>query len=221
MKTICFIEMEGILLDDNEYKADIEKTKDFSEKLINYFKENNIEFYLLSGHHEKIAKEKFENSYLKDLIPIERFIFVDDNYIQKKEEQDKQMHLENLEKDENYKDSYFKQVFIQEQLLKKNIDKKNAVLLCKDIWVDGYYTSRFSKIDFALFKNNLLNKGVKTQLVSGLIYYDLDIFQVKELIENFPVIQTYQLEKIVNEEIRKKLLENTDFSGLIKKRNPQ
>ncbi|MDD3159528.1 MAG: hypothetical protein PHQ98_01000 [Candidatus ainarchaeum sp.] len=219
MKKVCFIEMEGILTNYKDYTVDNNTANKFIADFKSFSKENNIKLYLLSGHHEKIAKEKFNNSFLKDFFSEDEFIFVDDNYIQNKHETDKMIHESNLEKDIEFSDSYFKQIIIQKILKELNLENSDALLFCKDVWVDAYYTTRFSKIDFALFETNLLDRGKKTDLISGLVYYNFDFNKVKELIENFPKLYTAQLEKKVNDEIKNVLLKDTDFSGLNKKRS--
>jgi hypothetical protein len=219
MKKVCFIEMEGILTDYKEYKVDKDTANKFITDFKEFSKENNIKLYLISGHHEKIAKEKFNNSFLKDFFLEKEFIYVDDNYIQNKHETDKMIHESNLEKDIEFTDSYFKQLIIEKILKEENFEKSDALLFCKDVWVDAYYTTRFSKIDFALFETNLLDRGKKTELLSGLVYYNFEFSKIKELIENFPKLYTSQLEKKVNDEIKKVLLKDSDFSGLSKKRN--
>jgi hypothetical protein len=217
MKKVCFIEFEGLLENEKEYVVDQNKARDFLSKLNDFSKKNNIELFLISGLHENVVKDRFKKSFASKIFDKEHFFFVDEKYINSKHDVDKKIHAENLEKDVNFSDSYFKQVKINEILLINKLNKEDVLLLCNDIWVDGYYTTRFSGIDFALFENNFLDRGNKVERISGLAYFSLEFDSVKILLENFPNVDFRSLEKYVFEKMKEVLLKDVDFSKLAKK----
>jgi hypothetical protein len=217
MKRVCFIEMEGILLSHDKYSVELAKARVFVKELTTFCKHNKIELFLISGFHEVAAKQKFAKSFLKKSFDKEHFFFVDDEYIYKKGENDAKRHKENLEKDQEFNDSYFKQVLIQQFLHDNHVKPYEALLLCNDLWVDAYYTTRFSKIDFAIFEKNITERGKSVKKVDGLAYFNLDSETVKVLLEHFPTIDLKPLDKFVFETMQKVLLKDTDFSNVVKK----
>lgn len=217
MKRVCFIVFEGILENSNKYLVDVDLATNFLKELKDYCEKNKIKLVLVSGFYKKTAQEKFENSFVKKFFNKKDFFYVDDDYINEKSDADKKVHLENLIKNDEFNDSYFKQVIIQKFLKENNFEASEAILLCNDIWVDAYYTTRFSKIDFALFENNLRDRGKMTNFILGLAYFNLNFDSVKILFENFPKTDLSLLNKFVFEKMQEVLLKDVDFSGVVKK----
>jgi len=199
MKRLCFIEMEGVLSSISHYKADEKKVTVFLKELTKFCKTNKIELYLVSGYHEPVAESKFYENKFNDFFDKKHFLHVSEDYISKKADADKELHKKNLEKDKNFLDNYHKQVVILDLLKEKDIRPKDALLLSDDIWVDGYYTNRFSKIDFAIFEGNVVDRGKTVDRINGLAYFSLDFSSVKLLLENFPTTNTAALDKYVFE----------------------
>ncbi len=206
MKKLCFVELEGLLTNYKSYSANDAKIKDFVKSLHSFCKENKIEVFLVSGHHETIAKQKILEKKFHEFFDKEHFVFVDELYIESKGEDDKKLHRDNLAKDPEFNDSFFKQVLIQRVLKEKDVNQKDALLLCNDVWVDGYYTTKFSKIDFALFEENLTDRGNKVERLSGLAYFNFDFDSVKQLLTNFPKVDFASLDKYVFEVMKSVLV---------------
>ncbi|MEK6958419.1 MAG: hypothetical protein AABW59_00055 [archaeon] len=207
MKKLCFVEMEGVLLSSGAYAADGGKAKDFIGALYNFCKSNKIELYLISGFHEPVAHKKFESSYLSKIFDKSHFICVDEKYICSKAEQDQKIHREKLLVDPEFCDSYHKQVMIKEMLAKNNLSPGEALLLADDFWVDGYYSVRFSKIDFAIFEENMLDRGKPfSERIQGMAYFTLDFDSAKLLLENFPKVDLKYLDKFVFETMKNLLV---------------
>ncbi|OQA30786.1 MAG: hypothetical protein BWY55_00770 [archaeon ADurb.Bin336] len=209
MKKVCFLGFEGIIDSFKEYTPAKENLGPFLKDLTLFCKESNIELFLVSGFYEGVAKKKFFDSEFNSFFEEDQFVFVDDGYIESKKEEDKNLHLDNLEKDPEFHDSFFKQVLIQKILKEKNLVESDALLLCNDVWVDGYYTTRFSKIDFALFKNNLTDRGSRVGLINGLVYFDLDFSSVKKLLTSFPNADFSSLDKYVFEVMKSVLVDDS------------
>jgi len=217
MKRVCFIEFEGILDSNGNYKLNTQKARTFLKELTNFCNINKIELILISGFHHKVAEAKFNRSFLKSFFKKDKFFYVDDNYLNSKAEVDKALHVENLKKDKEFTDSYFKQVLIQQFLFDNKIKPEEVLLLCNDVWVDGYYTTRFSKVDFAVFEDNLLDRRNLIDRISGLAYFNLNFSSVKILLENFPNVDFGPLNKFVFKKIQEALLKDVDFSSVVKK----
>ncbi len=209
MKNICFIELEGLLTNYKNYTAIDSKVRELMKNLHDFCKENKIELYLVSGHHETVAKQKMMEKEFHKFVDEKHFVFVDELYIESKAEEDKKLHRENLAKDPMFNDSFFKQVLIQRVLKEKDLNEKDALLLCNDVWVDGYYTTRFSKIDFALFEGNLTDRGNKIDRLNGLAYFNFDFDSVKQLLTDFPVVNIASLDKYVFEVMKTVLVGDT------------
>jgi hypothetical protein len=206
MKRLCFIEMEGVLSHFGSYVPDKKKVELFLKKLSVFCKKNKVELFLVSGHHESVASKKMLEHKFHAFFDEEHFLFVDENYISKKDEVDRKLHQDALEKDPHFVDTYFKQVMIQKILAEKKFSPKDALLLSDDLWVDGYYNIRFSKIDFAIFEGNILERGKPAKKIDGLAYFTLDFSSVKKLLENFPVVDNSFLDRFVFEEMKKVLV---------------
>jgi len=217
MKRVCFIEMEGVLKSHNNYSADEKKVSEFIKRLSAFCKTKKIELYLLSGYHEVVAKKEFKESEIGKYFDKKHFLFVTEKYISDKAEVDEKIHRDSLDKDPGFVDSYFKQVAINKVISKNSLERNEILLLCNDLWVDAYYTTRFSKVDFALFEGNIQERGVPTDRISGLAYFSLDFNSVKNLLTNFPEVDLKLLDKFVFETMKKVIMSDVDLSGVVKK----
>jgi len=207
--------MEGVLVSDKDYSCDEKRAKKFVSELSSFCKKNNTELYLVSGFHEPVAHAKFNASFLHSIFDEKHFLHVDENYILSKGEADEKLHRGNLEKDPQFNDSYFKQVAMERVLASSaGATPLDALLLSEDLWVDGYYTKRFSKVDFALFEENLRDRGKKTERLSGLAYFNLDFSSVKVLLENFPSTDMRLLEKHVFDIMKAALIGEAGIANL-------
>lgn len=206
MKRLCFIEMEGVLSSQAHYIADEKKVNSFLTDLNKFCKSNKIELYLVSGHHEPVAESKFKENKFDKFFDKKHFLFVSEDYISKKADADKELHKTNLEKDKHFLDNYHKQVAILDLLKEKDLHPKDALLLSDDVWVDGYYTNRFSKIDFAIFEGNVVDRGKPVERINGLAYFSLDFSTVKTLLEEFPSTSDVALQRYVFEVMKKVLV---------------
>jgi hypothetical protein len=216
MKKLCFVEMEGVLLPLHSYSPDEKKSASFVSSLSKYAKKNKIELYLISGYHERVAKEKFALGKLSKYFDEKHFIFVNEHYISKKSEDDAKLHKKNLEDNPNFVDSFFKQVVLSEIIAEKNILPSDVLLLCNDAWVDAYYTTRFSKVDFALLQDNVCDRGKKIDPISGLAYFSLSIGSVKFLLSSFPVVDFSALDKYVYDEMKRVLVGSSFKDAVVK-----
>jgi hypothetical protein len=161
---------------------------------------------LVSGHHSSVASQLLKKSKLHSFFSKNNFFCVSDEYISKKADADKKLHLDALAKDPGFVDSYFKQVLIQEKLVELNLLQKDVLLLSDDVWVDGYYTTRFSNVDFAIFEGNICDRGKKVSRIQGLAYFNFDFSSVESLLRDFPVVDYSFLDRYVFNEMKKVLV---------------
>jgi hypothetical protein len=198
--------MEGVLLPFGSYSPNKSKVKKFLKALTFFCKKNKIVLYLVSGHHSSVASKKLLKSKLDSFFQKENFFCVSDEYISKKTDADKKLHLDGLAKDPEFVDSYFKQVLIQEKLIEHNLLQKDVLLLSDDVWVDGYYTVKFSNVDFAIFEENVCDRGKKIPKVEGLAYFNLGFSSVEPLLKDFPRVDLSFLDRYVFNEMKKVLV---------------
>lgn len=198
------------------YSPDSVAVGSFLEKLKNYCAEHAVELFLVSGYSEVVADRVAVENSMEKYFDKDHFLRVNDAYVSSKSEMDRQMYDLALSKDPDFVDGYFKQVVIQQVLAEKGLKKTDALLLCNDIWVDGYYTRRFSGIDFALYEGNLCDRGKPTGPVIGLAYFNLEINSVVPLIENFPQVNFGALEKYIFDSMQKALIGDEGVESLRK-----
>ena len=208
--------MEGVLLAHDAYSPNERKVRVLLEELTSFCREKKIELFLVSGFHESVALHKFSAAGFGEFFDKEHFVCVDEVYIGNKSEADMRLHRSNLEKDKDFADNYFKQVFISDKLKEKRIAHKDALLLGDDLWVDGYYTTRFSKIDFAIFEEHIVDRGRNAERISGLAYFNINFSSVKQLLEGFPATDNSALDRHIFEEMKKVLVGDT-FADAVKK----
>lgn len=222
MKKICFIEMEGILTPFGDYVPDEKKVRTFLSGLKDYFSRVGLEFFLISGHTDSVAQKKLLDNGLNDFFDPKHFLCVNEKYISSKSEIDRKLHQDGLARDKEFLDTYFKQVIISDLLKDKGFSPKEALLLADDVWVDGYYTLLFSKIDFAIFEENVLDKGKRIDKIDGLVYFNLSLDSIARLVEKFPASDNSILEKYVFESMKKVLvgdsIVDTIKNGFVRKR---
>ena len=128
------------------------------------------------------------------------------------------MYLKKLEEDPQYKDEFLKQKIIEKFAKEHGISKDEMVLIGHDIWFDGFYTMKFSGIDFALLKESYSMMGQKFDtIIKDLTYINRTWADVMDLIMGKKPKPNLQcLASFANKTFRDKLLAGTVFGGLSK-----
>jgi hypothetical protein len=179
-KSLVFLGLEDVLIpgkvdqgiDSTEVKFILEKLREESHPI------------LLTGYSEEIALEKIEKYELGQYFHKDDIFTVDKAYIETKEEEDKKRYFGFIEKDPFFKDEYFKQTVIERFSTEKGIPKGEMVLIGHDLWFDGFYTMRFSKIDFALIESANSLRGEKSdKIIEGVTYINRTWEEVKRLLQ--------------------------------------
>jgi hypothetical protein len=184
MKEVIFFGLEDTLVPGSiDPDVDLEEVKLILDKLET---ERWSQAVILTGLREEDAWAKIEKHGLTDhgLIKKEDVFAVNQKYIDSKAEEDRERYLEQVEKDPGFKDEYFKQVMINRYSQEKGIPKGDMVLVGHDLWFDGFYTMRFSQIDFALIKSANSERGEKSdKFVEGLIYIERNWPEINDLVK--------------------------------------
>ena len=178
-KSLVFLGLDDVLIPGKiEAEIDLTEVKFILEKL-----REESRPVLLTGYKEDIAREKIEQHDLAQYFDKEAIHFVDKFYVESKAEEDRKRYYEFIEKDPFFKDEYFKQTVIERYSTEKGIPKGEMVLVGHDLWFDGFYTMRFSKIDFALIKSANSLRGEKSErIVEGVTYIERTWEEFKDLL---------------------------------------
>lgn len=218
-KKNIFITPEDILI-KGDINTEIDKGK--TETIMNYLKgmqENDwINLFLVTGLHEKKAKKSLDESGLYDFFKKENCFYVTEDYIGGKEEIDKQRHLQSLEQDPFFVDEYFKQKILMDFFEKGTLNKKETVLIGHDIWFDGFYSMRFSKVDFVIIEKALSDRNrPMPEKIQGLNYLDFTQADLKKLIlGKFPQADLRYLESYTFNILKEQLFPKGELNKIIK-----
>ena len=173
-KKNIFITPEDILI-RGAVNPEIDKEK--TETIMGYLKEMQdkkwINLFLVTGLHEEKAKKILEENNIYKFFKKENCFYVTKDYIHSKEEIDKQRHLQSLDEDPDFVDEYFKQKILMDFFEKGTLNKDETVLISHDIWFDGFYSMRFSKVDFILIEKSLSDRNRPIpEKIQGLNYME-------------------------------------------------
>lgn len=194
--------------------------KELSE-LERKYENDGFHIFLMTGLPSAVAMKKIHEHKLGEYFKAGHVFSVDQDYLMSKEEIDRSLYQKNIEKNPHFKDEYFKQVMIEKIAKDFNIEKEKMILIGNDVWTEGYYTCRFSKIDFAIIKSASASLGEKKEgLIPGVVYIERtwDAIQ-KILLEPIPPHDCVALEKFVFKIMGEKLTEGTAIGGLAKVAN--
>jgi hypothetical protein len=185
------------------------------------FEEKGFHLFLITGLPEKVALDKIRENNLGEYFKVGHLFFVNESYINSKAEVDKVLYEQHLEKDPAFKDEYFKQVIIEKIATNFKLEKKDLILIGNDIWTEGYYTDRFSKIDFAIIESANASLGIKkNEKIPAITYIPRTWEAIQNILLNdFPTHDPAPLEKFVFKVMSEKLTEGTQIGGLTKLAN--
>lgn len=224
-KTVLIFGLEDILIPGPiEPTIDMEAVnrilKELSE-LEGKYEKQGFHLFLMTGLPQAIAMQKIHEHKLGEYFKAGHVFSVDQEYLMTKEEIDLSLYQKNIEKNPHFKDEYFKQVMIEKIAKDFKVDKSRMLLIGNDVWTEGYYTCRFSKIDFAIIKSASASLGVKKEEpVSGVLYIDRTWDAVQKMLtEPIPPHDCVALEKYVFKIMGEKLTEGTAIGGLAKVAN--
>lgn len=196
------------------------KMKNVSEILKNLKKIEELfprfRFFAATGYSADEALKRIEKYKLREFFPEDRIFFVNKEYLAGREEIDRKLYEQKITENKEFKDEYFKQVTIQAIQEKFGYTPEEMVFIGHDLWTEGYYTFRFSKIDFALLKNSHSCLGeCKNEEIKNLTYIDRTWGDLEKLIKGeFPKPDYALLEKFVFSKMKEKLFEGTKLGAL-------
>ncbi len=182
-------------------------------------KNGSLGLYLVAGQEREKAMGKISPFGLGGIFAPERMLFVTKEYLLAKEEIDRERHIAHLEADPQFVDEYFTQQAILGLMGSGKVIKEQAVLVGNDLWFDGFYTMRFSGIDFVLVRERLTERNAPiAQRLEGLNYISFSGQDMGKVAawdfaqNNLRMLQNYIMDKLSRE-----LLKDVDFSGLAQK----
>ncbi|VVB99528.1 Uncharacterised protein [uncultured archaeon] len=180
--------------------------------------EGVVELFLVAGQKEEQAMAKIGELGISGFFRGENTIFLTPEYINSKLEFDRNRLLESM-KSPGFVDEYYKQEAIKGLIASGRVSAESCILLGRDLMFDAFYTSRFSKIDFALVSEILSEKGSPTELrLRGLKYISFTEEELKKLVSGkLPETDTSALQGHISSSIARVLLKDVDFSGIVKK----
>lgn len=219
-KKVVFLGLEDVIasgeVDARVNTPEIEKILSNLRELDN---KKLINLYLVSGLQEKKALEIVSELKLGEFFRKENMLFATQKYINSKKEMDRKRYLVQLGEDPEFKDEYFKQEAIKKTLDRGKIQREDAILIGHDIWTDGFYTMRFSRIDFALMKESLSERHkLRKGKIKGLTYIRREWADFRKLLMGkFPKPDYRFLNKYTFEYLRGHLFAGTKIEPLIKR----
>lgn len=175
-------------------------------------------FFAITGFSANEALKRLEKYGLKEYFPEGRIYFVNTKYLAGREDIDRQLYERNIKENPEFKDEYFKQVIIEEIAAQYNYSKEEMLLLGHDLWTEGYYTFRFSKIDFALLRSAHSSLGErKSEEIKGINYIDRAWGDIEKLLKGETARPDYSmLDRFVINKMKEKLFEGTKLGALSK-----
>ena len=202
-----------------EKSIDLNEVKKILTNLEMLRKKSGLHVVVISGYSQKIGEQKLKQYGLEKFFAPEFIFFVSKDYLNSMEEVDRKRYEESIKKNPSYKDEFFKQFVIEKFSKEHNIPKELMVYVGHDIWLEGFYTRRFSGIDFALIRSAHSHIGQrKPEEVKNLVYINRTWNDIKKLLMHETLGAKYEhLDNYVQNTIKEKLFEGTKLEGLVKK----
>ncbi|MFH1225347.1 MAG: hypothetical protein V1676_06120 [Candidatus Diapherotrites archaeon] len=215
-KTLIFLCMEDVLTPGRvSEKVDVREVKKILQNLHALEGKGTLALVLLSGSPEEKTKKTLKEHGFAEFFKPENVFAVAKGYLDSKSEADRLLYEKNIAKDPQFKDEYFKQHVIMEFIRRGEVPKERMLLLGHDLLTDGFYTLRFSGIDFALLEDAHSERHAKKDAkIKGLVYFRRTWGGVRKLISYFPEHDYSGLEKFIFEELREHLCRDTKLGAL-------
>ncbi|HLC93139.1 MAG TPA: hypothetical protein VJH23_05535 [archaeon] len=178
-----------------------------------------IELFLISGREKSRAESEIAATGLEKFFRKENIFMLTDSYIASKEETDRERYISNLQKDPFFVDEFFKQRVLMDLIASGGILREEAVLVGHDLWLDGFYTSRFSGVDFVLVREGFSERNVPSSEIPKWVHcIDFTIDDFKSLI--FGKIQKQDakmLESYIFRKLSRELVDPKELAGMVQK----
>ncbi len=218
-KRSIFLKLGSILPKDGVGQPDAEKLISSLSFLSRLEGKGDLTTYLVVGQEREKTWGRIESACIAKFIQPENMLFASREYIESKDEFDRRRHLSNLEKDPQFVDEYFTQLAIIGLIESGKVMREEAVLVGNDLWFDGFYTMRFSGIDFVLVQERLNERNIPLrERLDGLNYISISEQDMGKVAEwAFPQNNLRMLQNYVMDRLSRELLKDVDFSGLAEK----
>jgi hypothetical protein len=180
-------------------------------------------FFVVSSYQQEITLRKLDDAGIRKFFPDNRIRFVNAEYLDSKEQLDREIYEKALSEDALFRDEYFKQKEVERIRAEFDVEMEKMVLVGHDLFFDAYYSQRFSKIDFVLLKETLSNQNVRHEkIVKGLNYVHMDWKDIRDvLLGKFPPADYMQLRNYIHFYLQQRLVSPQTMGKLIDARIKQ
>lgn len=218
-KTTLILGLEDVLVPGQiDPKIKIKDVKQILQNLVLLEqKVPGFRFFIITGYTREKGVELLKKHGLYSFCSEQNCFFVTPEYLASKEPVDRELHEKALQKDPNFKDEFLKQITIDKLSQEYHIPKSKMVLIGHDLWFGGFYTMRFSQIDFALIRSALSLRHEKYETpIKGLTYINRTWADIKKLLlGKFPKADYSFLNAFVDNFLRKELISPQTMGAIL------
>jgi len=198
-------------------KGKMNVTPDISylAKLSDYCRESKVNLWLITGLLEENGRKIVVANGLDKIFSQDKIIYLTKAYLEHLSEMDRSLREERCRADPDYCDDYFKVFFLNDLVDKGVISKEKTLFVGHDVWADGFYLRRYSKIDFLLLESTLSNNHkLHIDKVYGLhiIKPSLEIFQ--DYLSNEKKFDYSSLDRFAGNVLQQNILGKIDLSKI-------
>ncbi len=178
-----------------------------------------IELFLISGREKHKAIAEIAGAGLKKFFKKENIFLLNDSYLNSRAEPDRERYDANLAKDPFFTDDFFKQSVLTGLLSTGKIMRENAVLIGHDLWFDGFYTARYSGIDFVLLRDSFSERNVPSSQIPGWVHCtDFSREDFESLIAGkIPKTDAKVLESYIFKHLAREMVDAKELAVMMKK----
>ncbi len=178
---------------------------------------SGFRFFAITGLAENKARKKVKDHGLEGLLGGKRMFVVDDRYIASKKEMDRKLYVKHIKEDPGFKDEFLKQVVISKMKDELGYKKPQIAFVGHDVWTEGFYTRRFSEIDFAIVEESASSLGKKMdKKIRGIVYVKRNWSGLERVLRWQETPDYSDLDKFVFDTMKERLFEGTKLRGLAK-----
>ena len=224
-KKAIFFGLDNVLIPGSvDPKVDMKEVKKILSNLEKLSEKNKDFFWaLVSGYAKEAGIGRLRDYGLQDFFNEKNSFFVEQDYIEKKSDFDKEIHLKKLSENAFFQDEFFKKIFIEEKTAELGIPKEEAIFVGHDTFFDAFYLWKFGRIDCALLKEALSVKGKKRKnKIKGIIYTRRGWKEIQKLLLGKYHKPDYAfLESVTLSELKDELISAPEIKRLVIERKKQ
>ncbi len=178
-----------------------------------------VELFLISGRSKEKAGAEIAAAGLEKYFRKSNIFLLSNGYLESKEPFDRERYVSNIGKDPLYVDEFFKQHVIMGLIASGKVRREECVLVGHDLWFDGFYTSRFSGIDFALVGESFSERNVPSVEIPKWVHcmgFSVEDF-TSLILGKQPKQDTKFLEAYIFRKLGRELVDPKELAGMVRK----